>query len=76
VIPVNAAAEIAARAELEKILMTSFMRHPFRLSVARHLDRMTIARLAEPTTYSGGSLEMIDAVLAAIPSSVSCLETT
>lgn len=39
--------------------------------VTRHLDRQTIEHLGEPTTYLGNAPQMIDAVLAAIPSELS-----
>lgn len=39
--------------------------------VTRHLDRKTIARLGEPATYLGNALEMMDNVLAAVPSDIS-----
>jgi 3-carboxy-cis,cis-muconate cycloisomerase len=42
--------------------------------VTRHLDRKTIVHLGEPMTYLGNGLEMIDAVLAAVPSELSPLE--
>lgn len=43
--------------------------------VTCHIDRETIDRLGEPMTYLGNGLEMIDAVLATIPSEISSMET-
>lgn len=44
--------------------------------VTRHLDRQTLAHLGDPMTYLGNALEMIDAVIAAVPSKPSPLERT
>jgi 3-carboxy-cis,cis-muconate cycloisomerase len=43
--------------------------------VTRHLDRNTIVQLGDPMTYLGNALEMIDVVLAALPSELTPFES-